>query len=369
MTDSNRGVVVAACVMSVLSILVAFIGVVIDGVGNTQIGSMETCASTTSYYATDEYVYYGNKAYDDATFVCIQTYYASDTDCYCVDSKSACFFLNGQTDCGVILSSYSTNLKAAIAMDVLCFVSVLAFSIVTCFSICCPYGFRKKKTSNFKNELKEDDRGSAIVNPLQNDKRPILERVATFGRMTSSLNFSSWNNSTSSTNDAASTGTSGGAATLTSESAAVDDSGSAKAKKGDVSSFVNPLAKKAAEKKAGGSENSTAESATTSTEQAAAAAAADGFSPSVAEQQFTDNKPPPPPPPPTKVSASPPPPPSATAAAAARFAPTAAGGGMSTNPLARKKVLPRTVSGVTSTNTATSEEVAAEVGAVGDGEE
>ncbi len=333
--------------MSVLAVMVSFVGVVIDGVGNTQIDAIKTCASATSYYNVDGYVYYGDQSYDDDAKTCIQTYYTADTDCYCVDSNKDCFFLNGQTDCNVILTSYTTNLKAAIALDVLCFVSVLAFSIVTCFSICCPYGFRKKKTSNFKNELKDDDRASATTNPLQNDKRPILERVATFGRMKSGMNFSGWNNtSTAGSGQTVGAHTGGGSST--------ENGGETKStakKGGDVSTFVNPLAKK--DKK-----TDTTDSAG---DLRTSASNSDGaFSSSVADFQFESGEqsksnsvapPPPPPPPPKSNSATP----GALAvsspggdkpATPSRPAPMI-GGGMSANPLARKKVLPRTASGMT----------------------
>lgn len=78
--------------MSVVALMMAFAGVVVDGVGNTQMDSIQTCASTSSYYAVDNYVYYGNSAYNNDAMTCIQHYYTSDTDCYCVDSESNCFF-------------------------------------------------------------------------------------------------------------------------------------------------------------------------------------------------------------------------------------------------------------------------------------
>ncbi len=281
-------------------------------------------------------MYYGNSAYNNDAMTCVQHYYTVDTDCYCVDSESNCFFLNGQSDCGLIITSYITNLKVAVALDVLCLVSVLAFSIVTCFSICCPYGFRKKKNTNFRNDLGDDGRGSTTTNPLQNDKRPILGRVATFGK----VGFGAWNSSASDSRESTTSGVVMMDMNDVSAAAPVKSSSGAK-KAGDVSSFSNPL------------KGGPARSTTADTHLATSNSTDSSFSSNVTDFQFAST---------SSASLSPPRPipPSGSPAGAAtplRSAALASGNaGMSSNPLARKKPAPKISTsagetGATSTST------------------
>jgi len=161
----RRGVVVAACVLAIISVLVCLSGMIVDSVGSNLMNSIETCASTNNEFAAYAYNYYGNSAYESSCFTCIELYFQSDSDCYCVDSQSNCYFFNGQPDCNVIFTSYTKNLAVSVTFDTFCFVLVFVFSIITCFSICCPYGFRKKAPT-FKNTLSANDREASVRNPL-----------------------------------------------------------------------------------------------------------------------------------------------------------------------------------------------------------
>jgi hypothetical protein len=90
-----------------------------------------------------EYEYFGNTAFTADARYCIELYYKDYRDCYCVNDNQECFFFEGPKDCGEMLTTYNSDLSLAVSFDLFCFLGVLALSVVTSISICCPFGFRR----------------------------------------------------------------------------------------------------------------------------------------------------------------------------------------------------------------------------------
>ena len=139
---------------------------IVDSIGSNLMTSIVTCASTSNEYAAYAYSYYGNPSYETSCLNCIEQYYSSKHSCYCVDSQSNCYFFDGISDCNKIFTTYTPNLAVSVTFDTLCFALVFLFSVLTSFSICCPYGFRKKAPT-FRNELSRNGKADSVRNPIR----------------------------------------------------------------------------------------------------------------------------------------------------------------------------------------------------------
>jgi hypothetical protein len=139
---------------------------ILDSIGSNLMTSIVTCASTSNEFAAYAYGFYGNPSYETNCLNCIELYYSSKHSCYCVDEKSNCYFFDGISDCNKIFTTYTPSLAVSVTFDTLCFAMVFLFSVLTSFSICCPYGFRKKAPT-FRNELNHNDRAESVRNPIR----------------------------------------------------------------------------------------------------------------------------------------------------------------------------------------------------------
>jgi hypothetical protein len=133
-------------VVSILAVILGFIGCLVDGLNTRLIKTMKACASGP-IPSSENPILYGNSAFETAAAQCYEaaTQYH---DCFCVNTNmqptithqnpNACYIYDGQPNCKHILVNYPQMLTAATAFDVIMLLSVFALSVTTCCSLCCP---------------------------------------------------------------------------------------------------------------------------------------------------------------------------------------------------------------------------------------
>lgn len=150
--STNRGIIIACCVVSIIAVIVGIVGSSLDGAANSFIKQLQACSSPNAPVTL-----YGNSDYYSQAGLCATNNFATGTtfNCACVTTAAVssgsgasttfdygnCFNFNfqqsDQTDCNNIMDNYSHLLGAATAFDVLALFSVLMLSILTCRSLCC----------------------------------------------------------------------------------------------------------------------------------------------------------------------------------------------------------------------------------------
>jgi hypothetical protein len=177
----RRGAVIACCTVAIISISVAFAGLVIDGSGLVLLNTLETCVSTKNQFDLKAYDYSGNSAYKQDAQDCVELYYKESRDCYCVTATQSCYFFEGPTDCSIVLGSYTDYLSISVGLDLLCLLAAFSLAITACVSICCPFGFRRKKitksiTDDEKEETKAQERwGKLRATVLNKEVKPVAK--------------------------------------------------------------------------------------------------------------------------------------------------------------------------------------------------
>jgi hypothetical protein len=159
----NRGWVTGACVLASISIPIAFVASIRDGLSSPGFLLLSACAS--GHTSSTGVKLYGDKSDHMAAQMCLMGSGAAFVQhgCYCVTAGgSACgqYTLSSTTmsakmDCGNVLTTYSSGLAASTAMCVLLLLLVLCLSIISCVILCCPSNphFGKKRADDlYKDE-------------------------------------------------------------------------------------------------------------------------------------------------------------------------------------------------------------------------
>ena len=169
----NRGWVTGACVLASVSILIAFVGSVRDGIYSPGFLLLTACARGEKMATVAEY--YGAASDHAAAGMCLMrsgpTFVSNG--CYCVSSGgSYCGqytlssnAMSASMNCGNILTTYSNGLAASTAMCVLILILVFCTSIISCVILCCPIkALIMKKEAD---ELETKDSNFGIVGTAQ----------------------------------------------------------------------------------------------------------------------------------------------------------------------------------------------------------
>jgi len=127
----NKGAVIAGIVIGIIGMIVAAVGSTVDGIAALIFASEVTCISKTGVIS-------GDTAYSSQVLIC--GVFGTLYDCSCMSAPSSgsqmCYFYNGHSDCGDILTSYTSMLKAASAINALLAVACFIFTILACSSAC-----------------------------------------------------------------------------------------------------------------------------------------------------------------------------------------------------------------------------------------
>ena len=128
-----RGIVVAGCVLSVISILLCIAGVIFDGVMYNTTQALDFCwnqETGESYGNLNYYPEAVNCAYDHSqTCLCVQS--SNDNVCFL-------FNLNSAENCGQILTKLPALLLTSLIFVLLHLALVFMYSLFTCIYLCSP---------------------------------------------------------------------------------------------------------------------------------------------------------------------------------------------------------------------------------------
>jgi hypothetical protein len=154
-------------VVSIIGIVVCFIGASIDSNSSVYLNEYVTaCLSATGRYN-------GHKNYYQNLTLC-PTKYTESYDCYCIDRELACTVYEGKTDCTVIMDEYATLMTVAAWFDVLVFLSVVTISILTCCAMCCPNNLRSSRVLIISEPVPTIARNSINILNHNSEKGPTI---------------------------------------------------------------------------------------------------------------------------------------------------------------------------------------------------
>ena len=122
--------VISGLVFSIFGIIIGIVASIVDGISSNFFHSIEGC------YNPNNQKFYGSS---DAGVCSIFTYSSLfGYSCFC-NSGGICYEydLKSGNDCGLIMTTYADMLSASTAFCVMCTLTLFAYSILTCTSVCC----------------------------------------------------------------------------------------------------------------------------------------------------------------------------------------------------------------------------------------
>lgn len=130
-----KTVTIAALVVSSLAVIIALAAAIVDGIASAVFTSEQTCITPTGTI----YGYDSLQSVNQVTLCTLAFFPLSIYDCTCTGSVAtaySCYYYNGQTDCGAILTTYPKLLKASSALNAALCVICFTFCILACATVC-----------------------------------------------------------------------------------------------------------------------------------------------------------------------------------------------------------------------------------------